>query len=94
MSKSEGDLLVLTEITTSEMVEVGPHNCHCHQVHIHQALDLEILLAHLVLSVDEAENHPDVIYLMEMKMFLPMKNVTPQLKSKFYSIDSVLVHDY
>jgi hypothetical protein len=94
VSKSEGDLLALTEITASGMVEVGPHDCHRHQVHVLQALDLEILLGRLVLFVDGAENPPDAIYLMKMKMFLLMKNATPQLKSKSYSVDSTLVRDY
>ena len=57
-------------------------------------IGIEILLACLVLSVDGAENHPDVIYLMKMKIFLLMKNATPQSKSKFYSVDSTLVRDW
>ena len=85
MSKSEGNLLAPTEITASEMVEVGPHDCHRHQVRVHQALDPETLLACPVLYVDGAENHPDAIYQMTMMMFLLMKNATPQLKSKSYS---------
>jgi len=87
VSKSEGDLQALTEITitASEMVEVGPHDCHRHQVRVHQALDPETLPACPVLHVDGAENHPDAIYPMTLKMFLLMKNATPQLKSKSYS---------
>lgn len=81
MAKSESDLLALTEITASGMLEVSPHDCHRHQVRAHRALDLEVPPARLVLPVDGAENHQDVIYLMTMKMFLLMKNTTPQLKS-------------
>jgi hypothetical protein len=96
VAKSEGDLLALTAITASETVEVGPHDCHRHQVRVHQALDLEMLVARLVLPVDGAVNHPDVMYLMRMKTFPPTtrKNMTPQLKSKLYFIDSILVLDY
>ena len=96
MAKPEGDLLALTAITASEIIEVGPHDCHRHQVRVHRALDLETLVARLVLPMDGAMNHPDVMCFTRMKIFLPMtrKNTTPQLKSKLYFIDLILVLDY
>lgn len=82
MAKSEGDLLALTEITASGMLEVGPHDCHHHQVRVLRALDLDVPPARLVLLADGAQNHQDAIYPMTMKMSILMKNATPRLKSK------------
>jgi hypothetical protein len=82
VAKSEGDLLALTEITASGMLEVGPHDCHRHQVRVLRALDLDVPPARLVLLADGAQNHQDAIYPMTMKMSILMKNATPRLKSK------------
>jgi len=82
VAKLEGDLLALTEITASGMLEVGPHDCHRHQVHVLRALDLDVPPARLVLLADGAQNHQDAIYPMTMKMSILMKNATPRLKSK------------